>query len=202
MNESAIKEVLRKDSRVRELITARAFQIYQSRSSEEGSPEEDWRQAEQEIIEDLAGKLVEAEAESWQIAAQGEPELQEARSFATLTGFMLANDSLPTRADLFDTRYYTIGLSYITGMFKIGRRLEEDSFLRYFSNDDAVVRALFYRLRTDPSSLYAVKERTGDLSIKFKNDEEHRAYLAYAESSARRLFGLFKRMLMGEPSAV
>src|SRR5262245_31873562 len=202
MNESAIKDVLRKDSRVRELITARAFQIYQSRSTEEGSEEEDWYRAEQEIIDDLTSKLVEAEAVSWQMAGEGDPQLQEPRSFATLTGFMLAYDSLPTRADLFDTRYYTIGLSYITGMFKIGRRLDEDSFLRYFSNDDAIVRALCYRIRTDPSSPYAVKERAPDLSISFKNDEDHRAYLAYAESNARRLFGLFKRMLMGEPSAV
>ena len=49
--------ILRSDARVRELIEARAFQIYQSRPSEEGGAENDWWQAEQEVIEFVARRV-------------------------------------------------------------------------------------------------------------------------------------------------
>jgi hypothetical protein len=195
MNENTLREVLRKDLRVKELIGTRAYQLYLSRRPEEGSTEDDWYRAELEVIDDLIRKLIEAEAEAWQIADQQKPELQEARSFATLVGFKLSTDGIPSRSDLFDSRYFTIGLSYITGMFQIGRRIEEESFLRYFSNDDAVVKALLYRIRTDPSSPYRTESVETDLRVNLV-DGELSSFLAHAENEARRLFGLFKKMLL------
>ena len=91
---------------------------------------------EPEIISELTDKLIEAEAESWLVLEQQQPGLRPAHRFATLVGFMLAAGGIPTRADIYDLRYYTIGLSYITGMFKIGRVLNEETFLRIFCNEE------------------------------------------------------------------
>lgn len=196
MDENTIRSVLRSDARVKEMITARAYQIYLEHQHEERAPDENWLQAEREIVDELTHKLIEAEVESWAIVADKDPSLQPGRAFATLVGFMLATGGKPTRADLYNARYFSIGLSYITGMFQIGRTLAEEQFLKQFSNDEAVVQALLYRIRTNADSPYYTTELGDDWRVGFANDEELMKFLSYAENEARKLFGIFKKMLL------
>jgi hypothetical protein len=211
MDEVTIRNVLRSDARVKDLISARAYQYYLSRRAtqdgaehdEQNGAEHDWHCAEKEVIDDLVEKLIEAQAESWRAIEDRQPGFQPAHNFATLIGFMLASGGLPARGDLYNPRYYTIGLSYITGMFKIGRTLDEGQFLQLFSNDNAVVKALLYRMRTNPDSPYYSRAvgSEGELKVHFDNDEDLSKYLAYAESQARLLFDLFKKLLLGQSVA-
>ncbi|MEW6731086.1 MAG: DUF2934 domain-containing protein [Acidobacteriota bacterium] len=200
MDETTIKEALRSDVRVKELIATRAYQLYQSRAAEIGSAEEDWYQAEEQIINDLTSKLVEAQQEFWQALNQQQPTLQVGRSFATLVGFMLAKSGLPTQAELYDVQYFTIGLSYITGLFQMGRLFDEAAFLRHFANDSVIVQALRYRLRSLPESPYFTPTSPGE-PLKL-NDEELKEYLAYAEREIAMLFEQFKTMLLGQAASV
>jgi hypothetical protein len=202
MDENTIRSVLRSDARVKELISARAYQNFLARNPDEGDPDNDWLRAEEEVIDELTDKLIEAQSESWRSLEQQQPGLQAGRTFSTLLGFMLANGSgRPSRSDLYDPRYYTIGLSYITGMFQIGQALKEDEFVRRFSNDNAVVAALLYHLRTSPESPYYCEKLPAELKVECRTDEEMSDYLAYAEEQARTFFDLFKQMLMAQSAA-
>jgi hypothetical protein len=198
MNENTIRNVLRSDARVRELITNRAFQLYQERDPAEGGSDQDWWRAEEEIINELTEKLLEAQAESWQNVVAQQPGLQAAHYFASLLGYILANNGEPTHADLYDSRYYTIGLSYITGMFQIGQTIDADLFLRLFSNDGAVVKALRYHLHRDSSSPYYQPDNQPVTEV---SEAQLPNYLEYAEEQVRNFFELFKQMLMKQSMA-
>lgn len=200
MNEAFIKESLRSDATVRDLIAARAHQIYLSRSSDSATAEANWYKAENEVVEELYNLLIEVQEQAWRESGEKDSEAQQSRSFVTLVGFMLAKGGVPSRAELVDTRYYTIGLSYLTGIFQIGQSLEEESFIQRFSNDPSILAALLYSIRTNPASPYFTQDRSSDLRVAFGSDEELKKYLAYAETEARSSYKLCRAILLGKSS--
>ncbi len=50
-----LREMLRQDQVVRDMISHRAYEIYQDRGFEHGHDREDWLQAEDEILDELTG---------------------------------------------------------------------------------------------------------------------------------------------------
>ena len=110
---------------------------------------------------------------------------------------MLAVGGQPQRGQLYDTRYYTIGLSYITGMFKVGQTIDREAFISIFSNDENLVAALKYHIQTDVNSPYAPDNLDEPISNIFADEARTQDYIAYAEQQIRNLFALFKKMLLG-----
>ncbi|MEW6736615.1 MAG: DUF2934 domain-containing protein, partial [Acidobacteriota bacterium] len=196
VDEVTIKDVLCKDENIRRLISERAYEIFIS-GRNNNDKESDWYQAEREIVGNLVKKILETNRSWFGIVTPG--SIAEKRvSFITLVGFMLAKGGLPSQGDLFNTQYYTIGLSYLTGMFQIGRTLDESTFLSQFANDNTIVQALLYCIRAIPKSPYYTASITEDLKVYVDNDEELERYMAYANKEIREFFGLVKAALLGE----
>lgn len=189
MNRELIKQRLREDSRVIQLISTRAHEIYSNRKADESDADADWYKAETEVLEGLIDLMVAAQEFAWR-------EEPEDRAAVSLIGYSLASNDNPSPADLTDARYYTIGLSYLTGMFQIGQGLEEEEFIRRFGNDPAVLKAVLYRLRTSKSSPYYTEELPTDLRLEFDDEEELNAYLKHAEQEARTLYNEVCRLLI------
>lgn len=190
MNRELIRQRLREDSRVRQLISIRAHEIYSSREEGSSDADNDWYMAEHDVIEGLIDLMIAAQEFAW----RQEPG---DRAAVTLIGYTLASNDTPSPADLTDARYYTIGLSYLTGMFQIGQGLEEDEFIRRFGNDPAVLKAILYRLRTSSTSPYYTEELPADLRLEFDDEAELNIYLERAEQEAKALYGEVRRLLMG-----
>src|SRR5262249_60547350 len=53
--DARLREMLRQDRVVRDMISRRAYEIYLDRGSEHGHDHEDWLQAETEILDELTG---------------------------------------------------------------------------------------------------------------------------------------------------
>lgn len=197
MDENTIKQILRSDARVKELIDNKAQEYYLQRDPQTHSAQDDWLRAEKDILDEVTSKFLEAQAEAWTDMTNKNPEFKEAYEFATLVGFMLAVGGQPQRGQLYDTRYYTIGLSYITGMFKVGQTIDSEAFTSIFSNDDNLVAALKYYIQTDANSPYSPDNLDEPISNIFADDARTQEYIAYAEKQIRSLFALFKKMLLG-----
>lgn len=190
MNRELIRERLREDSRVRQLISIRAHEIYSSREENASDADSDWYRAEHEVLEGLIDLMIAAQEFAWR-------EEPGDRAAIALIGCTLASNNTPTPSDLIDARYYTIGLSYLTGMFQIGQGLEEEEFIRRFGNDPAVLKAVLYRMRTSSSSPYYTEELPADLRLEFEDEAELNTYLKQAEQEVRALYSEVRRLLMG-----
>ncbi|MCS6886243.1 MAG: hypothetical protein RMM17_10260 [Acidobacteriota bacterium] len=185
-----IKQKLREDPRVKRLIELRAYEIYSARKGEgESDAVADWYAAEKEVLDGLVDLLAETQSFAWR--ADGCD-----RTLVALVGWMLASCDLPSQADLVDARYYTIGLSYLTGMFEVGAALDEEDFIRRFGNSPAILRTIAYKLLTSPESPYYSQILPPDLRLEFDDEAGLNKYLEQAELQARAIYAEVRKLLV------
>ena len=65
MDENTIKQILRSDARVKDLIDTKAQEYYLQRDPQVHSAQDDWLQAEKDILTEVTDKFLEAQAEAW-----------------------------------------------------------------------------------------------------------------------------------------
>lgn len=124
----------------------------------------------------------------WDSINQEQPDFKKANYFAALVGF-----NLMAGGELKELKqpHYTVGLAYISGMFAIGRHIQEELLLNTFLNDKVIFDSLKAYVQINPDSPYKGH------SLSFDNDEDLVKFLAYAEAQTKEIFTEFKKMLLG-----
>ncbi|KAF0239853.1 MAG: hypothetical protein FD167_4302 [bacterium] len=125
----------------------------------------------------------------WVLINNQHPNSKTANYFAAVVGFNLMAGGELKEEDLKQV-HYTVGLAYVSGMFAVGRHLEEESFLDSFLNDKLIFDSLKTYMQINSDSVYKGKP------LSFNHDEELMDFLIYAEKQTREIFTQFKKMLL------
>jgi len=126
----------------------------------------------------------------WNLINQEQPDFKKANYFSALVGFnLMAGEELKEEA--LKQPHYTVGLAYVSGMFAVGRHLDEEILLNSFLNDKVIFDSLKSYVQINSESLYK------DKVLSFDKDEELVSFLVYAEEQTKEIFLQFKKMLLG-----
>lgn len=157
-----IRLMLKNDEDVRELINLKSAQISESESEKSTTDlDESWEKAEEQIINIFLDKFEQAQTSVWMGFADNQPEFKDAITFISIMGYILSNgdsDILPPRTR--NKNNYTIGLSYLSGMFCFANQLIVNKFLKKndliqaFHHDDLVCKSTKHYVHTNELSPY------------------------------------------------
>lgn len=127
---------------------------------------------------------------NWIIINEQQPDFVMANYFAALVGFNLVVGGQLKEINLRQS-HYTIGLAYVSGIFAIGRHLEEQLFFPFFLNDKIIFDSLKHYMEVSSDSEYKGK------NLIFDDEQELARFLFYAEAKTKEIFIQYKRMLLG-----
>lgn len=125
----------------------------------------------------------------WELLNEEQPNIRKANYFAALVGFNLMVGEELKEQEL-KHPHHSVGLAYVSGMFAVGRQLEEEVLLNCFLNDKVIFDSLKTYVQINPNSLYQGK------SLSFNCDEELINFLLYAEEQTKEIFIEFKNLLL------
>ncbi len=162
MDLNAVKLMLKEDEDIKEIINLKSNQI--SETEESGSNrdlDESWEKAEEWVINVFLDKLAKTEAYAWEALYSNQAEFKDANIFICILGFILSKgdvDCLPPNTR--NQANYTIGLSYISGIFCVCnqlitvQRMKRKEAFAVFNQNDLVCKALKHYVHNDPNSPY------------------------------------------------
>lgn len=207
-----IRLMLKNDEDVKELINLKSTQISESESRKSTTDlDESLEKAEEEVINIFLDKIEQAQNYVWMGFADNQPEFKDAITFISIMGYVLSNgdpDVLPPRTRNKDN--YTVGLSYLSGMFCFANQLIVNKFLKRtdliqaFHHDDLVCKATKHYVHTYYSSPYVnynrpfqpIESQTPEeIKISIKADSEFGKFLDYCWLQQEIIFKQVAKML-------
>lgn len=204
MDLSVIKQLLKEDDEVQDLINLKSKDISEKDSKPNSDLDDSWEEAENHVVNLFLNKFVQAQKYLQNIPSQESTKL---RSFVCILGFVLSNgepDVLP-RDGVYTQNYYSIGLSYLAGVFCLGNQIilsriaNREDIIKFFYQNDLVCKALKHFVHTDPNSPYVEYNRPfftdlmtanteEEASEALKKDPELLKFLQYCEKEIQKIF--------------
>jgi len=203
--------MLKEDEDIQEIINLKANQISEKETNPSQDLDESWEKAENWVINVFVDKLAKTETYTWEALYDNQPEFKDANTFICILGFILSKgdpDRLPVKTR--NQANYTIGLSYISGIFCVcnqlmtTQRMKRKEALAIFSQNDLVCKALKHYVHNDSNSPYfdyvkpfASTELQTDQELKksLKEDQALINFINYCGYEQEKISSQIQKML-------